>query len=212
MTATVLGLAGLIGIITGVAFDTDPQPPVGPSGNTAAPLAGTDHPSISTPEINERSNSTLPPARPRAVRIPSIGVEAPVVPLGLNADHTVEVPEDFSRTGWYRHGPTPGEIGSAVILGHVDSHHGPAVFYRLHELRSGDAVRVTRVDGTTATFRVDAVRQYPKNRFPTNRVYGATDHAALRLITCGGDFNTTTRDYESNIIVYAHLSTSNTTG
>ena len=128
--------------------------------------------------------------------------------LGLNADGTIAVPplRRNAPAGWYRYLPTPGEVGPAVILGHVDTaRDGPAVFYRLHELRPGDTVTVRRADGSTAVFTVRQVAEYPKSAFPAQTVYGSVDYPALRLITCGGSFDQTHRQYRTNVVVYATL-------
>ena len=128
--------------------------------------------------------------------------------LGLNPDHSVQVPplSRHSEAGWYRYSPTPGQLGPSVILGHVDSaEYGPAVFFRLGALRPGHTLSITRADHTTAVFRIDRVVSYPKDHFPTLEVYGNTNTAALRLITCGGKFDPSTRNYESNIVAYASL-------
>jgi sortase (surface protein transpeptidase) len=128
--------------------------------------------------------------------------------LGLNADGTIAVPPlgHDAPAGWYRYLPTPGEVGPAVILGHVDTaSDGPAVFYRLRDLRRGDTITVRRLDGGTAVFTVTQVAQYPKLAFPTETVYGAVDHPALRLITCGGTFDPIHRQYRGNVIAYAAL-------
>jgi sortase (surface protein transpeptidase) len=128
--------------------------------------------------------------------------------LGLNPDRTVQVPplSADSRAGWYRYSPTPGQLGPSVLLGHVDSaEYGPGVFFKLGALRPGDSVAVDRADHSEAVFRVDRVVSYPKDHFPTLEVYGNTDHAALRLITCGGKFDLSTHNYESNIVAYASL-------
>jgi sortase (surface protein transpeptidase) len=113
------------------------------------------------------------------------------------------VPSSTTVAGWYTGSPRPGSIGSAIIVGHIDSETGPGVFYRLSELRSGDAVFVKRADGTTAEFRVTSIQTYLKDRFPTGEVYGPTPDAELRLITCGGAFDSATGHYLSNIVVYA---------
>lgn len=142
-----------------------------------------------------------------SVAVPSIGATSPeLVSLGLHPDGSLEVPQDFDLAGWYRHGPSPGELGPAVIAGHVDSAvDGPAVFFRLAELQRGAEILITRADGTVAVFLVERVEQYPKDDFPTVEVYGGTDHAALRLITCGGGFDSSTGHYRDNIVAYARL-------
>ncbi|MDN5751557.1 MAG: class F sortase [Pseudonocardia sp.] len=124
----------------------------------------------------------------------------------MRPDGSLEVPRDYALAGWYRPGPTPGEAGPAVVVGHVDSAaDGPAVFFRLGELRPGAEVLVERADGRTAVFAVDRAARYPKDEFPTREVYGPTDHAALRLITCGGDFDAASGHYRDNIVAFARL-------
>jgi hypothetical protein len=153
----------------------------------------------------------LPAADPIRVDIPAIGVSSDLLQLGLLPDNTVEVPPlaKNSQAGWYRGSPSPGELGPAVILGHVDSaEYGPGVFFELGALHPGDSVTVTRSDHTAAVFTVDQVVAYPKDAFPTLDVYGNTDNAALRLITCGGRFDPGARSYEDNIVVYASLTSS----
>jgi hypothetical protein len=139
---------------------------------------------------------------PRELRIPAIGVASPLVPLGRAEDGTLEVPADYAVAGWFRPGPEPGEPGAAVVAGHVDSRTGPAVFARLADLRPGDTVEVAYPAGV-ARFRVDRLAQYPKAGFPTGEVYGQTPAASLRLITCSGPFDWSTRHYRDNLVVYA---------
>jgi hypothetical protein len=150
----------------------------------------------------------LGPSVPVHLDIPAIGVSTPLMALGLNPDGTIAVPPlgRGAPAGWYRYLVTPGEVGPAVILGHVDSaRDGPAVFFRLQELRPGDTVTVRRLDGSTAAFTVRQVAQYPKLAFPAEAVYGAVDHPALRLVTCGGSFDPIHRQYRGNVVVYADL-------
>ncbi|HEX8135414.1 MAG TPA: class F sortase [Actinomycetes bacterium] len=143
---------------------------------------------------------------PVRIEIPRIGVSSALVRLGRDADGTVETP-DPSVAGWYAPGTRPGDPGSAVILGHVDSHNAPAVFYRLRELRRGDEVLIRRADGSTLRFVVQRTRQYPKARFPTDDVYYPTLRPELRLVTCGGQFDHNWHHYLSNIIVFARMRT-----
>jgi sortase (surface protein transpeptidase) len=145
---------------------------------------------------------TPPVAVPVALTIPSIGVQTPLIRLGLTASGALEVPPTTSVAGWYTGSPRPGAIGSAVIAGHIDSYTGPGVFFRLAQLRPGDRVYVRRADGTLAVFRVDLVRMYAKDRFPTRAVYGPAPVPELRLITCGGTFDYALRSYLSNVVVY----------
>jgi hypothetical protein len=143
---------------------------------------------------------------PIQIVIPTIGVDASIVPLGLNGDGTLEVPTSFTETGWWEHGAIPGNPGSAVIVGHVDSYRGPAVFFRLRDLRSNDAILVRLRDGSVTRFLVDRVQEFPKDAFPTMEVYGPSSSALLRLVTCGGPFDRSTRHYLDNIVVFAHES------
>ena len=142
-------------------------------------------------------------ARPVALTIPAIAVRTPLERLGRTPQGTLQVPASTTVAGWYTGSPRPGEIGSSIIAGHIDSTQGPAVFFRLRLLRPGDLVYVRRSDGTLAVFRVYAEHMYPKNHFPTERVYGPTPDAELHLITCGGVFDQATRSYLSNVVVYA---------
>jgi len=148
----------------------------------------------------------LNPASPDRLQIPALGVSTTVVGLGLNADGGLQVPGNFSQAGWYRASPTPGALGPAVVVGHVDSAaSGPAVFYRLADLRPGDGISIQRADGSAAVFTVTGVREYPKDHFPTGLVYANTSDAALRLITCGGGFDAGSGHYRDNIVVFATL-------
>jgi LPXTG-site transpeptidase (sortase) family protein len=144
---------------------------------------------------------------PVSIRIPGIGVNAPVMKVGKEADGSVQVPplDDHNLTGWYQYGPTPGQKGDSVILGHVDSLTGISVFYYLKNLQAGDKVYVTLADGKVATFAVDGLQKVAKDAFPTASVYGKSNSPDLRLITCGGTFDAATGHYLYNIIVYAHL-------
>jgi Sortase domain len=152
-----------------------------------------------------------PTAVPVRLQIPSIGVDTGLQRLGRDGHGAVEVPEGPHRwemAGWYAGagGTRPGDPGSAVLLGHVDSASGPAVFYRLRELRPGDQVEVVRADRTVVRFTVDGVERYPKARFPTDDVYYPTLTPKLRLVTCGGSFDPLRGHYRSNVIVFASLS------
>jgi sortase (surface protein transpeptidase) len=138
-------------------------------------------------------------------------VNSGLLHLGVTTDGAIEVPSLPAQAGeaaWYEYSVTPGQVGASVIEGHVDSYQGPAVFYRLGALRPGDRVDVQLADGITAVFRVTGVRRYLKSAFPAKAVYSATDYAALRLITCGGTFDYTTRHYLSTVVVFASLASS----
>lgn len=142
-------------------------------------------------------------ADPVRLRIPAIGVDAPIEPLEVDENGVLPPPTINHGTGWWRDGPEPGEPGPAVIAGHVDSFQGPAVFFRLTEISPGDEIFIDRRDGTTAVFAARRTEQHDKNAFPTQAVYGDTPDPQLRLITCGGEFDDTDRRYLDNIIVYA---------
>jgi LPXTG-site transpeptidase (sortase) family protein len=144
------------------------------------------------------------PARPARVRIPAIQVDAALEDLHLDAAGALDAPTKWTEAGWYADGVVPGEVGPAVIAGHVDSTRGPAVFARLDKLRPGDVVEVLR-GGQWLGFVVTAVRRYPKNAFPTNQVYGPTPNPQLRLITCSGSFDSAQRSYVDNTVVYADV-------
>jgi hypothetical protein len=152
------------------------------------------------------SSSAPPSAPPTRLRIASIAVDTPLEDLDLDATGALQAPKDFAHAGWYAKGNRPGDVGPAIIAGHVDSKKGRAVFYRLHELGPGGSVEVMR-GGNWVTFRVLATRRYPKNRFPTDEVYAPTPNAQLRLITCGGAFDHSRGSYMDNIVVYAVLVT-----
>jgi hypothetical protein len=170
------------------------------------------------PSPGSSAAGTVGPAAPRepslrrsspvSVAIPAIGVRSPLLRLGLNPDGTIQVPDlstSADEAAWYKYSVTPGQIGTAVIEGHVDSEVGPAVFYRLGALHPGDHIDVTLADGMTAVFRVTGVREYAKADFPTEMIYGRTNYAALRLVTCGGTFDYATGHYLSSVVVFASL-------
>ncbi|GLF93816.1 class F sortase [Streptomyces yaizuensis] len=152
------------------------------------------------------SADPLPASPPHRLRIPYIDVDTPLMGLGLDRDGALEVPPADRRdlAGWYRGGAAPGALGTAVVAGHVDNARGPAVFHGLGVLRKGNRIEVSRADGTTAVFAVDAVEVHPADDFPDARVYGSRGRAELRLITCGGGFSRKT-GYRGNVVAYAHL-------
>jgi hypothetical protein len=141
--------------------------------------------------------------RPVDLAIPAIGVRTSLIRLGRTPQGTLQVPTSTSVAGWYTASPRPGEIGSAIIAGHIDSLAGPGVFFRLRLLRPGDLVYVRQADGSLAVFRVYAEHMYAKARFPTQQVYGPEPDAELHLITCGGVFDSATGHYLSNVVVYS---------
>ena len=161
----------------------------------------TDH--LSYDSVND---ARMQAPNPATIRIPRLDVEAPIIPLGLEEDGSIEVPENPDQAGWWLGGPEPGELGPAVILGHVDSQEeGPAVFFHLRYMEAGDKIHIDRVDGSTITYVVDSTERHDKDEFPTEAVYGPTEQPTLRLVTCGGDFDFDVRTYEENVIVFASL-------
>ena len=188
----------------------------GPSRPPAGEAASANPPPSITDAIRPAAGALILPASPPvSLSVPAIGVQASLIDLAKNADGTVEVPsleDPNSPPGWYKNSPSPGTLGPAIILGHIDSRlFGPGVFFSLHKLQQGDEVDVTRADGKIAIFTIDAVKTVAKSNFPTREVYGNLDHAGLRLITCGGQFDPDARSYESNVIVFASLTGSRST-
>lgn len=157
------------------------------------------------------ASGVTPPLRrspPVSVAIPDIGVKSRLLYLGRNKDGSMQVPDlktSADKAAWYKYSVTPGQLGTAVIEGHVDSYQGPAVFFRLGALKPGNHIDVRLADGITAVFRVTGVREYPKTGYPASVIYGPSDYAALRVITCGGDFDPATGHYLSSVVVYASL-------
>ncbi|MEV4558035.1 class F sortase [Kitasatospora sp. NPDC049285] len=186
-------------ITSAQAGQADQSGQVDQSGQAGQPAPGAS-------AAGRGQGATVPVAPPVRLVIPRIGVDAPVAATGLNADGTVEVPpmDRPEQVGWYRNGPAPGETGPAVLLGHLDTRKGPAVFHQLPRLAPGDRVELRREDGSTVAFRVRELVQYPKSRFPTELVYGNTTTAQLRLVTCGGALGGDGH-YLDNIIVLADL-------
>ncbi len=172
---------------------------------TSLGLPARPHHSAHPPLSLGASPPVVPRSDPVALSIPAIGVSTFVSQLGLNPDSTVQVPVDFQRPGWYRLGPAPGQVGSAVILGHVDSSRGPAVFFNLRLLTAGDKVEVALADGLNVEFVVKSVAMYPNDQFPAQQVYGPHGYSALQLVTCGGQFDSSTGHYLSNVVVYTAL-------
>lgn len=198
--ALVGGAAGLavIGLVLlGVAAGGDPALP-GPAPSAASTRGTLANLPVAAPLSAGASV-------PVQLRIPALGMSVSLITLGQNSDGTVQVPSDDKQPGWFRLGPTPGELGSAVILGHVDNTLGPGIFFDLRTLAAGDPVFVDRADGDTVEFVVNSVGSYVHSDFPAQRVYGSHGSSALQLVTCGGVFDHATGGYLSNIVVYTSL-------
>jgi hypothetical protein len=192
----------LRGLLAGTALVAGAVALVSPGA--AVPAAAGAAPAVTSraPVVAERGTewTAAPPVR---VRVPAVGVDSELLRLGTDATGALVPPDDFQRAGWFADGTVPGDVGPAVVAGHVDSVDGPAVFSRLDDLVPGDEVLVGREDGTTARFTVTGVGRYPKSDFPTEAVYGPTPRAELRLVTCGGDFDRSRRSYVDNVVVFA---------
>jgi Sortase domain len=180
------------------------RPPPAATSTRVAPSTSSTNTQTPTPSPVVVGAANLARSVPVRLQIAAIGVDSRLMDLGLKADGTMQVPPSGFPAGWYTGMPTPGQLGPAIIVGHVDW-KGPGVFYNLHKLKPGELVAVTRTDGSKPVFRVTRVQQFPKDQFPTKAVYGPLDHAGLRLITCGGTFNTQTGHYEDNIVAFADL-------
>ncbi|MFI9106428.1 class F sortase [Streptomyces fildesensis] len=152
----------------------------------------------------------LPASRPTLLTIPAIGVSAPFTPLHIGTSGKLDPPpsDNNNLAGWYAEGPTPGERGNSIVAGHVDTKTGPAVFFLLSMVKPGSTAEITRADGVIATFKVDSVETFSKTNFPDQRVYADTANAQLRIITCGGAYDHSKKDYKDNVVVFAHLESS----
>jgi len=189
----------------GIAPSAAPSPESTTSGAATSPHAGHGAAAPAGAAYETPKGPVLERSRPTRVTLPRLGVSAPLIDLGLKADRRMEVPGNGTDAGWFTSSPTPGELGPAIIAAHVTHRSKPAVFFELSGMRKGDTIQVAREDGTTATFAVTGVGQYPKATFPTEEVYGPVDRAALRLITCGGVLDGETGSHVNNVVVYADL-------
>ncbi|WP_424638180.1 class F sortase [Embleya sp. AB8] len=186
-------------------LSTDSGPPPQPVPAAAQPSAGA---AVAPPtSASPRGSPAMKRSKPIRIKIPRIKVDAPFTGLNLNANGVLEVPPPTDRNlaGWYEDGVSPGARGNAIVLGHVDTLLGPAVFWGLGSLKPADTVEISRLDGSVAKFAVDSVEAFPKDAFPDDRVYGKTSDAQLRLITCGGVYDRKAKDYRDNVVVFAHL-------
>ncbi|WP_326767652.1 class F sortase [Streptomyces sp. NBC_01591] len=202
---------GMVLIYNSFGASVDDKPPAPPAAvSSAVPEILGSH---AAPDPVTSSKATVGPAMSRSVpkrlRITDIGVDAPFTDLSIGATGQLDSPppNDSNLVGWFKDGATPGERGASIVAGHVDTMTGPAVFLQLRYLKPGAKVDITREDGSVATFKVDSVEQFSKANFPDDRVYADTNSAQLRLITCGGAYNKTAKDYEANVVAFAHLDT-----
>jgi sortase (surface protein transpeptidase) len=184
------------------------EAPLAPLAPPVATTGGTSPASTAVTQAIDGASADVPPlpaSRPVRVTIPVLGVSSSIMKLGLNPDGSMELPPGAKPVGWYDKSPTPGQLGPAVLVGHVDWGNQNGSFYGLRVMRPGDRVVVDRADGTRATFRVGRVERHAKHDFPTGEVYGDVGWSALRLITCGGKFDQKSGNYQDNVIVFARL-------
>jgi hypothetical protein len=188
--------------VAAAAPSTAAAPPAAPSASAAHPAPA---PAKAAPTAG-----AMPASAPTRLRIRAINVDAPFTGLTLGPSGALNPPpvDNKNLVGWYQDGVSPGEDGTAVVVGHVDTTTGPAVFLLLSSLKPGSTVDVTRADGSVATFSVDSVQAFAKDAFPDQQVYGQAADPELRLITCGGAYDKTRKDYTDNVVVFAHLQSS----
>ncbi|MEU9129686.1 class F sortase [Kitasatospora sp. NPDC048540] len=201
LAATALGALVLYNSVDATPAGSSVAAPAVAAPAVAAP------PTTAAAKPPAKRGPVLPRSSPTRVRIPQLMVDAPTTELTLNATGQLNAPpvDDKNLVGWYRDGASPGEPGAAVLAGHVDTRTGPAVFLMLRVLLPGNKIEVTRADKKVAVFTVDSVETFEKDAFPDKRVYADTPDAQLRLITCGGSYDRTKKDYTSNVVVFAHL-------
>jgi sortase (surface protein transpeptidase) len=161
--------------------------------------------SVSTTKISQDTTLKIAPSKPTSLNIPSIALSANIIETNLNADGSLEVTSDYNSAGWYKQSPTPGEVGPAVISGHVDNYQGPAVFWSISKLRQGQLINIYREDKSQIVFVIDQIEQHAQSSLPVDKIYGPTNYPGLRLITCGGIYDRTARSYTHNTVVYARF-------
>ncbi|MEU8510695.1 class F sortase [Kitasatospora sp. NPDC048722] len=213
MSAAAVGVLLMYNSVDSRTADESSSAEAAPPAATAPAAPGPSAPPAAAAKPGPTAAAGAPAlkrSKPTRLRIPQIAVDAPFTELTLGPAGQLNAPppDDKNLVGWYKGGVTPGERGSAVVAGHVDTTKGPAVFLLLSLLLPGNKVEVARADGTVAVFSVDSVETFAKNAFPDQKVYGKTPDAQLRLITCGGVYDKKRRDYLDNVVVFAHLESS----
>jgi hypothetical protein len=211
LAASAISLALCAGIVMVADGMRTATPPPQPTAAQALPKPAAAAAGAAAAEVNKFPPLDLPPvlgaSTPKRVRIPAINVDAPLMPLALDSTGRLTAPpeQNHNLAGWYGDGASPGEVGTAVIAGHVDNAQGPAVFWALGALKPGAEVDVDRSDGMTAVFTVDSVQAYDARAFPDDKVYGDSTRAELRIITCGAGFDKQSHQYLGNVVAFAHL-------
>jgi len=194
---------GAVGFIIGMGLTTSAVLS-SPAPVPAPPIVV--EPSVKTLPVVEADDEYYAESIPTNVSVPSLGIDAEVIQVGLLDDGSLETPGIFSeQAGWYKYGPTPGEQGPAVIAGHVDTYKGPSIFWNLSQAEIGESIYIQRQDGNDVEFNVTRVESYRQDSFLTEEVYSNIDHAGLRLITCGGSFNPLSGRYSHNTVVFAQM-------
>ncbi|WP_327369681.1 class F sortase [Streptomyces sp. NBC_01217] len=201
-----IGMLLIYNSINPAADDKPPTPPVAAVAPAVPEVLGS-HAAPRPVDPSKVTGPTMLRSVPTRLQIPSIAVNAPFtnLSLGPNSQLNPPPPNDPNLVGWYKDGVTPGERGAAIVAGHVDTTTGPAVFLQLQFVKPGSDINIIRADGSIASFKVDSVETFSKAKFPDERVYADTPSAQLRLITCGGQYNRTVKDYMDNVVVFAHL-------
>ncbi|GIG54695.1 class F sortase [Demequina activiva] len=206
-------VAAVLGVLAVDALQVPaPAPLPSPSASATAPEPQQSAPAVAAPEAaaqdEAEANVTVEPdvqALPARLTVPEIGVDTELEQLGLLDDGSLATPVDTDLAGWFEGGPRPGAVGPAVIAGHVSWNGDPSVFFRLTELQPGDVIEVEQTDGREVAFEVTRIEQHPKDEFPTVAVYANTERPELRLITCGGEFDSSTGHFDDNIVVFASV-------
>ncbi len=198
-TATILIFAGILGtVLFGIQI------------TSSHALEPTKTYSTSISSVKQSKSAvkvkSLPASVPVNISIPSVNIDYPIIPVGLDSSGSIAMPPVLAwETGWYQNSPTPGQIGPSIIVGHVDSYKTISVFWRLRYVMPGALIYISRADGRTVVFKVSELKQFNQSSFPTNQVYGNISYPGLRLITCGGTFDTQTESYSQNTVVYASM-------
>lgn len=200
---------GILLIFNSVGTAEDAEPAATPLISVSAVPGGALRSAgpTASPSASAGTRPGLPRAEPTRLKILPIAVNAPFTPLSIGASGQLDAPppNDSNLVGWFREGVTPGEAGTAIVAGHLDTKSGPGVFMNLGSLKPGNLVDVVREDRTTVTFSVDEIESFSKSDFPDDRVYADTPDPQLRLITCGGEYDKKAKDYKENVVVFAHM-------
>lgn len=209
-TKLVLAAVAVLALAVSLFGGNDSSDPSRPQRAAPAPVS-VSAPAAGNPAAGSAPTTVgrhLPRSAPVRLLIPKISVDAPFTKLAIGPTGQLQPPPaaDTNLVGWYADGASPGETGTSIIAGHVDTATSAAVFAELGELRKGDVFHVERADGSRATFVVDSAETFAKDDFPSRRVYGDTAQAQVRLITCAGDYDHKVKDYTDNLVVFAHLS------